>query len=236
MKPNLIDLSHAENQIECVTSFEELVAKPYHGSVNALCWPRMLVGDFAEVVNSVALTENIVVLDEKELLALELSEQGNLAREVLLNDISLLKANGASPNLNIISNYARDEDYLVFPTDVYSFHVDQSPIPTYTYLCTYYGASSDIVPNAKAVQKIRIPEIRLELQKLHDGEEEDFDAFLSEYFFDLHYQPLPDAKYVNLGIGHLWRLACDHPSSNVPPCIHRAPEENAGERRLMLIC
>lgn len=55
-------------------------------------------------------------------------------------------------------------------------------------------------------------------------------------FFDLHYQPKPDAQPVNLGTGHIWRLAVDHPTQKVLPCVHRAPVEKDGEYRLLLIC
>ena len=41
---------------------------------------------------------------------------------------------------------------------------------------------------------------------------------------------------VRLGLGHLWRLAVDHPQQKVLPCIHRAPLEKEGEYRLLLIC
>ena len=51
-----------------------------------------------------------------------------------------------------------------------------------------------------------------------------------------HYQPKPDAQPINLGIGHIWRLAVDHPTQKVLPCVHRAPVENDGEYRLLLIC
>ena len=59
-------------------------------------------------------------------------------------------------------------------------------------------------------QKILIPEIRAKLKELYDGPEAGFEDFLEEYFFDLHYQPKPNAKPVNLGQAHLWRLAVDH--------------------------
>jgi len=57
-----------------------------------------------------------------------------------------------------------------------------------------------------------------------------------EHFFDLHYQAKPNTQPTNLGIGHLWRLAVDHPESQVLPCVHRAPKEKKGESRLLLIC
>ena len=103
-------------------------------------------------------------------------------------------------------------------------------------MCTYYGAASDIIPNEQAEQKILIPEIRKKLQELHNGSAEEFEGFLKENYFDLHYQEKPDSEPVNLGLGHLWRLAVDHPDQQVLPCIHRAPKENEGEYRLLLIC
>lgn len=232
----MIDLSHAEDQIQCVTNFQDLVSTPFHGKMNALCWTRELVGDFAEIVEKIALDGNITTIEPEDLLELELSEQGQLAREILLNDLKLLTAHGALPTLNVIKYYDRDDAYPFFPTDVYSFHVDRSPIPTDTFLCTYHGEASDILPNSQGKQKILIPEIRAELKKLYHGAEEGFEAFLSENFFDLHYQVEPGAHPINLGLGHLWRLAIDHPESEVPPCLHRAPKEKAGEKRLLLIC
>ncbi|MEX6690551.1 hypothetical protein QTN47_23770 [Danxiaibacter flavus] len=194
------------------------------------------MGDFSEIVGKVALSGNITEIEPEELLELQLSQQGQLAREILLNDLKLLKARGASPVLNVIKHYDRDDSYPFFPTDVYSFHVDRSPIPTDTILCTYYGSSSEILPNAQAQQKVLIPEIREELKKLYHGAEEDFELFLSDHFFDLHYQAKPGARPIILGLGNLWRLAVDHPESQVLPCVHRAPKEIAGQHRLLLIC
>jgi hypothetical protein len=232
----MIDLSHVENQIRFVTNFQDLVYTPFQKENNANCWTRDLVGDFSEIVTRIELSGNIAEIDIEELLELELSDFGQLAREVLLNDIKVLKEQGASPILNLIKYYDRDDSYPFFPTDVYSFHVDRSPIATDTFLCTYYGASSEIVPNAEATQKVLVPEIRHELKKLYDGPDEGFESFLSEYFFDLHYQAQPNANIISLGVGHLWRLAVDHPGSEVLPCLHRAPKEKTGESRLLLIC
>lgn len=232
----MIDLSYAENQIHCVTNFKDLVSTPFNGEMNAICWTRELTGDFSEIVKKTELSENITVLEQEELRELQLSEQGQLAREILLNDLKVLEAHGASPILNVINYYDRDDSYPFFPTDVYSFHVDRSPIPTDTFLCTYYGDSSEILPNSQGTKKVLIPEIRVELEKLYHGTDQDFESFLSEHFFDLHYQAKPDAHPISLGIGHLWRLAVDHPESQVPPCLHRAPEEKSGQKRLLLIC
>jgi hypothetical protein len=232
----MTDLSHAENQIRCVTNFQELVSTPFNGEINAICWTRKLIGDFSEIVKKVELNGNITAIEQEELRELQLSEQGQLAREILLNDFKVLKAHGASPILNVINYYDRDDTYPFFPTDVYSFHVDRSPIPTDTFLCTYYGESSEILPNSQGKKKVLIPEIRDELKKLYQGADEGFDSFLSEHFFDLHYQAEPDARPISLGLGHLWRLAVDHPESKVPACLHRAPKEKSGQNRLLMIC
>jgi hypothetical protein len=226
----------SSNHVHSVTNFHDLVSTPFHGEMNAICWARELKGDFAEIVEKTELNGNITTVEQEELRALSLSEQGQLAREILLNDLELLKAHGASPVLNVIKHYDKDDAFPFFPTDVYSFHVDRSPIPTDTFLCTYYGEPSEILPNAQAKKKVLIPEIRAELRKHYHGAEKDFEAFLTEHFFDLHYEAAPGAHPISLGIGHLWRLAVDHPGILVPPCIHRAPKEKYGQSRLLMIC
>jgi len=228
--------SPAEDRVHCVKSFQDLVSTPFHGIKNAMCWSRELIGDFSEIVHKVELNENITVLDKEQLLQLELSKQGQLAREILLNDLDLLKAHGASPVLNIIKYYDKDNTYPFFSTDVYSFHVDRSPVPTDTFLCTYYGESSEIITNAQATQKVLIPEIRNELKKIYTGTDEGFESFLTEHFFDLHYLPQANVQPIKLGLGNLWKLAVDHPQSQVLPCIHRAPIEKNGQYRLLMIC
>jgi len=224
------------NQIGIVTTFSELVHTDFKGATNALCWYRNLEGDFKELVDQLQLKENITVVEPNDLLALQLSEQGAIAREIILNDLQLLTDFGAAPVLNLLKCYERDDAFDFITTDVYSYHVDRSPIATDTFLCTYHGAASDIIANEHATQKILIPEIRAQLKALHDGPLEELDDFLKEHYFDLHYQAQPHATPINVGVGHLWRLAVDHPTQQVHPCIHRAPIEKDGEYRLLLIC
>jgi hypothetical protein len=223
-------------QIGMVSGFSELVTTDFKGAMNALCWFRNLDADFEEIVAKLQLKENVTEISRRDLMALELSERGDVARNIILNDFKSLADIGASPSLNLLKCYERDEDFDFITTDVYSFHVDRSPIATDTFLCTYYGAASEIIPNNLATQKVLIPEIRKKLKDLHIGSTDDFEIFLKDNYFDLHYQANPHANATNLGLGHLWRLAVDHPKQKVQPCIHRAPIENEGEYRLLLIC
>lgn len=223
-------------QVELVSTFSELVTTHFHDVVNAICWERKLDGDFQEIVSKLTLKENITEVSAEDLAALELSEKGQIARAIILQDLQLLSNHGALPSLNLLKNYERDDELDFISTDVYSYHVDRSPIASSTFLCTYFGAASDILPNDQAVQKVLIPQIRKKLRALHDGNDEDFETFLKVYYFDLHYQPLPNATPTNLRLGNLWRLSVDHPGQEVLPCVHRAPVEHEGEYRLLLIC
>ena len=232
----MIDLFQTTNQIKTVANFEDLVDLPFHGNINVIGWTRNLIGDFSEIVKNLKVNGNITVIEEIDLVDLVLSYKGQLAREIILSDLEMLKAHGSAPVLNLIKCYERDDNYTFFPTDVYSFHVDRSPVPTDTFLCTYYGESSEILSNSQAKQKVLILEIRDELKKIYRGADEGFESFLSEHFFDLHYLPKPTAHPISLGIGHLWRLAVDHPESQVLPCIHRAPKEKNEQNRLLMIC
>jgi hypothetical protein len=113
-------------QISVVSSFSELVSSNFQGDRNAICWYRNLNGDFQEIVKQLQLKENITEVSVDDLLALQLSEQGHLAREIILKDMQLLSDFGASPTLNLIQNYERDDELNFISTDVYSFHVDRS--------------------------------------------------------------------------------------------------------------
>ena len=137
--------SHPNPQIQYVHNFHDLVATPFQGNTNAICWTRELIGDFGEIVNQIEVQDNMVELHPDELHELVLSAQGKLARDILLHDMKLLEAHGASPSLNIINYYERDDCYPFFPTDVYSFHVDRAPIAADTILCTYYGECLSLI-------------------------------------------------------------------------------------------
>ncbi len=105
-------------QVEVVSTFAELVNTHFQENKNAICWYRNLVGDFKEIVAKLKLKENITEISTEDLLALELSEQGDLARDIILKDMQLLTDMGASPVLNLLKHYERDEDLDFISTDV----------------------------------------------------------------------------------------------------------------------
>lgn len=225
-------------RIKRVSSFQELVTTPLAGGVNALCWERTLLGDFSEVVQALGVTEGVTPIDEAQLRELPVSLAGRTAIELLLEDQRLLREHGAAPVLNCFLSYPREEDPLVVPTDVYSFHADSAPVEADTFLCTYHGAPSEGLRNEDALSRVDIPATRAELLKLFGGEDNAaFREFLTENCYDLHYAPAPSAQPFSFGVGNLWRIATDWPGSPVPPCIHRAPDNLPGQPpRLLLIC
>jgi len=223
-------------QVQFVHSFQALMETSFQGTVNALGWLRKIDADFKEVAEKLELVDDITEISLSDLQALDLSEKGNIARQIIIQDFKALEDTGAQPSLNLWKAYPTDDEFDFITTDVYSFHVDRSPVPTDTILCTYHGTSSDIIPNHHVIPKKDVPEIREKLMELYDGDPADFEAFLTENYFDLHYHPLENAEPYNLGNIHLWRLAVDHPYQEVQPCVHRAPKENIGEPRLLLIC
>src|ERR1700749_4240973 len=95
-------------QIEVVSAFAELVGATFQGDKNAVCWYRNLVGDFSEIVSKLQLKEDLTEIAMEDLSALQLSEQGIAAREIILNDFRLLSDSGASPSLNLLKSYQRD--------------------------------------------------------------------------------------------------------------------------------
>jgi hypothetical protein len=242
--------------IKHVATFQELVATPFTGGVNALCLPRNLAGDFGEVVRAFDAREDITVLDEKMLLGKELSAKGKEAMSIILEDMRVLRELGRDPVLNLISGYPRDEADGPVATDVFSFHADSAPIEADTWLCTYHGSPSEGLRNEDAIRKVDVPEIQAALlaefrtamssevlavppealAKGGGGDDDEFRTWLNENCYDLHYAAKPGAKPWSFGIGNLWRITVDWPGSPVPPCVHRAPETEPGKPRLLLIC
>jgi hypothetical protein len=237
--------------IKQVTGFQELVRTPFSGGVNALSWNRTLPGDFGEIVRAFDAREPITVLDEAMLRRLELRAEGPELIKFLLEDLRLLRELGRDPVLNLISGYPRDDSAGPVPTDVFSFHVDSAPVETDTWLCTYHGSPSEGLLNEDAIKKADEPNIRAALLKEFGGkDDEEFRVWLSDNCYDLHFAPKPGAQPYSFGVGHLWRIAIDHPGNRLPqtqvsglrsqvsaspPCIHRAPETIAGQPRLLLI-
>lgn len=225
-------------RIKRVNSFQELVTTPLADGINALCWERTLPGDFGEVVQRLGVSEGVTPIDEAQLRSLPTSAAGRAAIEVLLEDQRLLREHGAAPVLNCFLGYPRDEEPVVVPTDVYSFHADSAPVEADTFLCTYHGAASDGLRNEEAKRRVDIPATRAELLKLFGGEDDaDFREFLKENCYDLHYAAAQGALPFSFGVENLWRIATDWPGCPVPPCIHRAPTIVPGQSpRLLLIC
>ena len=225
------------SRIRVVSSFEELVTTRFGDGVNALCWPRTLPGDFGEIVERLGVGAGITTIDEARLMALTLSPEGRTARDVLVQDQALLRGHELSPVLDCINGYARHDEESLVPTHVQSWHVDSATAEADTWLCTYFGASSEGLRNDEAQRRVDVPETRAELLNLYGGEDDTaFLDYLNENFYDLHYAPRPQAQPWSFGQGNLWRLACEYPGSPVPPCIHRAPATIPGQPpRLLLI-
>ncbi len=223
--------------IKVVGSFEELVSTPFAGGVNALCWPRALAGDFQEIVDRLGVVEEITGLDEDDLRALDLSPAGNTAREILIEDLRLLREHELAPELNCIPGYPKDDESGPVPTDVYSFHADSANVMADTFLCSYTVSSSEGLRPEDALRCSDVPETRATLLKEYGGaDDEGFKVFLNENFYDLHYVAAPGARPFSFGLGNLWRITTDYPGSPVPPCVHRAPLQLPGQPpRLLLI-
>ena len=225
------------SRIKVVGTFHELATTPFADGVNALCWPRVLAGDFGEVVKLLGAGAGITTLDDARLAGLPVSAAGRVAIDILLEDQRLLRALDRDPVLNCIHGYPRDEEAGPVRTDVFSFHADSAPVEADTWLCTYHGPASEGLRNEEAQRRVDIAETRAELLQIFGGEDDaDFREWLSENCYDLHYAALPEARPFSFGLGHLWRIAVDWPGSAVPPCIHRAPDPAPGEPpRLLLI-
>lgn len=206
--------------------------------MNALCWPRTLSGDFAEIVDSLGQGSGIVRIHENKLSGLRTSDEGHKARRTLLEDLHLLREQGLNPELNCIHGYARDRRAGPVPTDVFSFHVDRAPVETYTWLCTYHGPASEGLLHEDAQRMVDLPGVRAEVLARFGGKDDaNFLQSLSRNSYDLHYAPKPQARPFSFGVGNLWRVATSWPGSPVPPFVHRAPQPLPGQpARLLLIC
>lgn len=225
------------HRIKLVNSFDELVSTRFAAGINALCWPRVLAGDFGEVVERLGVSEGIITLDDARLRSLVVSAAGLTAIERLLEDQRLLRELNLDPVLNCIHAYPRDEHPGPVSTDVFSFHADSAPVEADTWLCTYHGPPSEGLRNDKAVRRVEIPATREALlREFGGGDDAAFREHLKENCYNLHYAPVPQARPFSFGTGNLWRIAVEWPGSPVPPCLHRAPETAPGQPpRLLLI-
>jgi len=223
--------------VRVVGSFAELVTTPFYGAVNALCWPRTLAGDYAEIAAVVGPLDEITTLEEDDLLSLRLSPAGKIARAQLISDLRLLRDASLEPSLDLIPAYPREPEPGPVPIDVYDWHADSANTLADTFLCSYTVAASEGVANEDVVRRIDIPETRAELLKLHGGpDDSSFANWCRERCYDLHYEALSGARPFSFGFGNMWRIATQCPGSPVPPSIHRAPSTPAGQApRLLLI-
>ena len=223
--------------VKYVDNFAELLATPLKDGVNALCWPRVLNGDYAAVAKGLAGGEAIDTLDEARLLALDLSPDGRIAVQQLISDLKLLRDQALEPALNCINGYPRDEADSLIATDVFSFHADSAPFAADTWLCTYFGPPSEGLSPCDAVRRVDQADTRAALLKQYNGTDgEQFREFLEENCYDLHYLAKTGAQPYSFGLGNLWRIATDYPGNLVPPCVHRAPSTRPGDPpRLLLI-
>lgn len=224
-------------RIRVVGSWDELVSTPLSGGVNALCWPRTLAGDFGEIVQKLNVGRGITSIDDERLRALELSTAGQVARQLVQQDLERLRAHELLPSLDCVHGYVNECEPELLRTDVQSWHADSATVEADTYLCTYFGADSEGLRNEDAQRRVDVPACRAELLRLYDGADDDgFREFLNDHYLDLHYTALPQAQPFSFGLGNLWRIATEHPGAVVPPCIHRAPATVPGQpARLLLI-
>ncbi len=231
-------MTHTTTRRAVVDSFDELLARPFADGVNALCWPRALEGDFDEVARCFAPDDGVVVVDVDMLRAADLSAAGRVAADVMVDDLVRLQSLGREPILNCIAAYARDERGHAIAADVLSFHVDRAPVEVDTWLCTYAGAPGEGLDNDDAVARINDPAVRAALVRDFGGVDDSaFDDVIFNESFDLHYAAVAAAVPFSFGVFALWKIAVAWPGALVPPCIHRAPQQDPGDApRLLLIC
>lgn len=229
-----------------VDSFDQLVRRSFANGVNAVCWPRVLAGDFDEVARLLAPDDGVVVVGVDMLRSLTLSVAGRGAAEAMISDLQRLDALGREPILNCITRYPSDERGYAIGTEVMSFHADRAPVEVDTWLCTYAGRSSEGLDNDGAQHLIEDPDRRTRLlceldeeanNDDHNDDHNDDDARIVDGSFDLHYAAIDGAEVFSFGVHHLWRIAVQWPGCAVPPCLHRAPTTVVSDApRLLLIC
>lgn len=217
-----------------VASFEDLLG-PFGTGVSALCWERRLEADFDTLAAALApraeAEGGLCVVDEAVLRRTPGVDPRAIS--VLLEDARRLEVLGREPQLNVLTRYPRDERGLPVSVDVHSFHADRAPVEADTFLCTYSGAPSEGLDSHDAERLVDDAGVREALRHAWGGEG-DFESFLVEECFDLHFRPRPSATPWSFGVGPLWRLTVAWPGATEPPCIHRAPVAD-GRPRLLLI-
>lgn len=222
--------------IHAVRSWEAFVETPLTGSCNAVVWVRELAGDFGEVAAWGAPSGDVEALDVPALRSAKLTPSGRQAADAVLHDLDRLKGIGHEPGIERVERYPRDDDEIA-PTDVYSFHVDSSTVPTETILCTYAGRASEGLRLDQAQRMVDVDGTRAKLLERFGGDDDErFAEYLRESHLELHYKELPGAEPFSFGVGNLWRLAVQYPGSPAPAFIHRAPAASgAPGTRLLLI-
>ncbi len=223
-----------------VRSFEEWRTASFAGNQNAVCWQRDLDGDFDEVAQALVdpsgASDAVTAVAPDRLLSLDLTPAGESAAATIVRDLDRLRELGHDPELSHVMGYPIDPDDIL-PTHVYSFHVDSADAPTETLLCSYTAPASEGLCPRQAQRAVDVPAIRAQLLAQYGGADDAaFHAYLHELHYDLHFVPFPNVTPFPFGVGHLWRLAVEHPASPVHACIHRAPTpaEGAGPRLLLI--
>jgi hypothetical protein len=231
------DLPPSDPSIRVVADFDALADTPFEDGVHGFCWPRVLPGDFGEVVRLLGAGEGIVTLEEARLDKLPASSRGQAAIQALLEDLHKLQERELDPALNIVYSSPRDERGGPVTTDVFSFHVDSAPVPAETWLCTYFGAPSEGLLHSQATRHVDLARTREALlQRYGANDDEGFLDYLADHHYDLHYAPNRGAQPFSFGVAALWRVAVQWPGAPVPAFIHRAPAELPGQPpRLLLI-